>query len=66
MPMTKFERECQQCRIDPTASVWLKDAMWDLQNRDPADALNDAEFLHAAMLRRWRELVQLHGVAPKV
>ena len=37
---------------DPAASYWLKRAICELSQRDPVDALNDAESLVVAMLDR--------------
>lgn len=45
---------------DPACSYWLKTAIGNLVQRDPVDALNDAECL--ADLMRGR-LEELHGMA---
>jgi hypothetical protein len=34
---------------DPSASSWLKSALLSALNRDPVDALNDAEILREAL-----------------
>ncbi len=38
---------------DPCTSHWLRDAILILRERDPLDALNDAETLHKLMSDRW-------------
>jgi hypothetical protein len=37
---------------DPTASVWLEDALRSALLRDPVDAANDAAFLARLLARR--------------
>ena len=40
---------------DPTASKWLKEAAIAAEQRDLADALNDAEALAAALKERFEQ-----------
>ena len=40
---------------DPCASYWLKDAISAMDQRDPGDALRDAEYLLSLMDRRCAE-----------
>jgi hypothetical protein len=53
--------EMQKIRIadvlsDPSVSYWLKDQYRNLLDRDPADAVNDAQLLAAMMLTRFHDL----------
>ena len=44
-------------RADPSCSYWLRDRLRECQERDPLDALRDAETLVAILEERWQELV---------
>lgn len=43
---------CENILDDPAASFWLKNALRSALNRDPVDALNDAEWLVVALKER--------------
>jgi hypothetical protein len=43
-----------------TTSDWLKNAIQSLYQRDPVDALMDAEILRELMERRWDELMHIN------
>jgi len=43
---------CENILDDPAASFWLKNALRSALNRDPVDALNDAEVLVVALKER--------------
>ena len=43
---------------DPTVSNWLKEAVLDLERRDPMDAANDAELLSSLCKLRMKETEQ--------
>lgn len=66
MAMTKFEQRVQELTIDPCVSDWLKSALRIVSNRDPVDALNDAEYLAVLLRGRLAELTDMHINAPKV
>lgn len=44
--------EINSVMTDPSASSWVKAAFEAAIERDPVDAVNDAEFLLAALTRR--------------
>jgi hypothetical protein len=44
---------------DPSASVWLKEALQNALERDPVDALNDALALAEALEERLRSVLDL-------
>lgn len=50
-------------RLDPAASKELKHRIEYDATRDPADTLSEAEFLHAAMLVRFAEVLPPQGAA---
>lgn len=41
-PQTVYQRRVSKLAKDPKASDWLRYAVASLEDRDPADALNDA------------------------
>ncbi len=43
---------CENILDDPATSFWLKNALRSALNRDPVDALNDAEVLVVALKER--------------
>jgi hypothetical protein len=43
---------CENILDDPAASFWLKNALQSALNRDPVDALNDAEVLVVVLKER--------------
>lgn len=43
---------CENILDDPAASFWLKNALRSALDRDPVDALNDAEVLVVALKER--------------
>jgi len=43
---------CENILDDPAASFWLKNALRSALNRDPVDALHDAELLVVALKER--------------
>jgi hypothetical protein len=45
MSMDDYEKQKDAILRDPSASFWLKTAVWDLDRRDPVDALEDLEVL---------------------
>jgi hypothetical protein len=48
-----------QLLADPSASFWIKDAIRALSERDPIDALGDAELLAEVMKERLDGLLAL-------
>tara|TARA_Y100000310_G_scaffold12791_2_gene13178 strand:+ start:2236 stop:2478 length:243 start_codon:yes stop_codon:yes gene_type:complete len=52
-----YDQTCERYLAAPDVSFWMKDAIKALRNRDPVDALNDAEELHRLMARRWNEQI---------
>lgn len=46
---------------DPATSFWLRQACAALQERDPLDALHDAQLLHRAMCTRFSTLLREVG-----
>lgn len=48
--------EIQDILQDPATSYWVVNAYRELLQRDPLDALNDADFLYQAMCARFVEL----------
>jgi hypothetical protein len=42
--------------LSPSASSWLKDALRAALERDPVDAVNDAELLAAVLAKRYAAL----------
>lgn len=53
--------EMQAILRDPATSFWLRQAVAALQERDPLDALHDAQLLHRAMCTRFNTLLQEVG-----
>jgi hypothetical protein len=49
--------EIEQVLRDPAASFWLKDALLSALDRDPVDAVNDAEVLARLLERRCQEIL---------
>ena len=49
---------------DPAISTWLKQAIRQLAQRDPLDALYDAELLCALMKDRWEVSVGMKETYP--
>ncbi len=47
---------------DPTASYWLKGALFRVWQRDPVDALNDAEILVSVLTKKCDELSERQGI----
>lgn len=47
----------EQILNDPACSFWLKEALEKSLNRDPVDALNDAEILMAVLRGRLNALM---------
>lgn len=43
--MTQYIQLRDQILEDPSCSFWLKEAIGNLERRDPCDAVGDAEFL---------------------
>ncbi|MBS4019988.1 MAG: hypothetical protein KGZ68_17335 [Dechloromonas sp.] len=43
---------------DPSTSFWLRDALRTASQRDPVDALNDAECLRAVLQQQLDAIVQ--------
>jgi hypothetical protein len=48
--------EIEQVLSDPSASLWLKDALGSALGRDPVDAANDAEVLFRLLDERCRKI----------
>lgn len=48
---------------DPATSHWLRQAVLGLENRDPLDALADAEKLAEIAHVRWWDLIKDKGAA---
>ena len=46
---------------NPSVSFWLKDALTTALNRDPVDALNDAELLTEALKNHVEEVLNEAG-----
>jgi hypothetical protein len=53
--------EIQAMLCDPATSFWLRRAVAELQQRDPLDALHDAQLLHRVMCTRFNTLLQEVG-----
>lgn len=50
--------------LDPSVSFWLKDAIRQLEKRDPVDAANDARLLARVFEQRVEEVLKAHGGRP--
>lgn len=48
--------EIHAVTTDPTASDWLRNALESALERDPVDAVNDAQFLLATLTARLDDL----------
>lgn len=53
----------EQTLADPACSNWLKDALSNARQRDPVDALNDAEHLVYLLRLQLDTLMGQYGVA---
>lgn len=53
------DRSVKQVLSDPAASHWLKAALRDSMERDPADALNDVLALASVLEERLRQVMGL-------
>jgi hypothetical protein len=53
----KSEDRIQQLLASPSVSFWLKDALRAMTNRDPVDALNDAELLVEVLTARLEDIL---------
>jgi hypothetical protein len=53
------DSNAEEILSDPAASIWLKDALRDSLERDPADALNDALALAGILEERLRRVYDL-------
>ena len=51
-----YRSDCHMIQTDPSISYWLKDALTALDQRDPVDALQDAEILLALAEKRLNEI----------
>lgn len=56
----KFQAQAELVKKDPGVSNWLKTAVTQLLERDPVDAINDAELLHHLMSLRMHDLESKH------
>ncbi len=56
-----FQKQAEVIKGDPSVSVWLKKAISELEQRDPVDAMNDAELLLHLMNLRFKEIAENHG-----
>ncbi len=59
MPQTTTQLE-REIMADPSISNWLKTQLTASRNRDPIDALNDAELLVTLLNGRLDALAQCH------
>lgn len=55
--------EINAVMTDPAATSWVKSAFEAAITRDPVDAVNDAEFLLAALTRRLDNVVRQAGAS---
>ena len=53
---TSYSEDCFMIQTHPAVSYWLKDALTALDQRDPVDALQDAEVLLALAEKRLNEM----------
>jgi hypothetical protein len=51
---TTFDSLVADVLADPACSYWLRDRIREVLERDPLDALRDAETLVAILEARWR------------
>ena len=58
MPL-ESDKTIARLLVDPSLSYWLKDALRTALERDPLDALNDAEALCQVLTERAREVLEL-------
>lgn len=59
--LAQFSPSTDDILQDPTHSNWIKNAVNDLVERDPLDALNDAIELRNVMERRFLETISENG-----
>lgn len=58
--MERWDTCVDRIILDPTTSYWLQDALVVLRQRDPVDAVNDAEMLADIMRERFDAMVEVH------
>ena len=58
MPL-ESDKTIARLLVDPSLSYWLKDALRIALNRDPLDALNDAEALCQVLTERAQEILDI-------
>ena len=58
--MERWDTSVDRIILDPTTSYWLQDALVVLRQRDPVDAVNDAEMLADIMRERFDAMVEVH------
>ena len=58
--MERWDTCVDRIILDPTPSYWLQDALVVLRQRDPVDAVNDAEMLADIMRERFDAMVEVH------
>jgi hypothetical protein len=57
MPTPSYDKARDTIIGDPSCSFWLRDAIRGLENRDPVDAVHDAECLCELLTTRLEELL---------
>lgn len=65
--MTPYDQQLR-CKYlsDPSASFWFQDALCTALDRDPVDALNDAEVLAKVLKERWDAMVAEEAKAQNI
>jgi transposase len=58
--MERWDTCVDRIILDPATSYWLQDALVVLRQRDPVDAVNDAEMLADIMRERFDAMVEVH------
>ena len=58
--MERWDTCVDRIILAPTTSYWLQDALVVLRQRDPVDAVNDAEMLADIMRERFDAMVEVH------